>query len=74
MVFCKECVKVDYCSDLRKAATDSLDCHKYKDHDYNNSSRDDDCESVSEGAFGDPKGVFTETDRNTKFRDVESLV
>ena len=74
MVYCKECVRESYCSDMRKSHTGSLDCHKFKDSDYNDSSRDSDCDFVSEGAFGDSKGVFSQTDRNTKFRNVEDVV
>ena len=59
---------------MRKGRTGSLDCHKFKDHDYNNSSRDGDCDFVSEGTFGDSKSNFSESDRDIKFRDVECLV
>ena len=73
MVYCKECVSESFCSDMRKSPAGNLDCHKFKNSDHNNSSRDSDCDSVSEGAFGDAKGVFSQTDRNTKFRDVEAV-
>jgi hypothetical protein len=74
MVYCKECVKTNYCFDMRKRRAGSLDCHKFKDRDYNDSSRDGDCDSVAEGAFGDSKGIFSGLDRNIKFRNVEGLV
>ena len=74
MVYCNECVLTSYCFDMRKNGTDGLDCHKFKDRDYNSSSRDVDDDSVSTGSFGDAGSNFTESDRNKRFRDVECLV
>jgi len=72
MVYCKECVLTGHCSDLRKNATESIICHKFKDRSYNNSSSDADCDSVTEGFLGDAVDNSPESKRNKKFRDVES--
>lgn len=72
MVYCIECVLTNHCSDMRKNDMDSITCHKFKDRNYNNSSRDEDCDSVTEGGFGDSIDNAPESTRNKKFRDVES--
>ncbi|MFA5840041.1 MAG: hypothetical protein WC890_05225 [Candidatus Margulisiibacteriota bacterium] len=73
MVYCKACVNTTHCSDLRKSETDSIVCHKYKDRNYNVSSRNKDCDSLDVGAFGNPGDNFPDSDRNKMFRDVEDV-
>ena len=73
MVYCKECVRKCYCFDMRKD-TCGLDCHKYKDRDYNISSRDGDCDSIGQGAFDRPMSSFYELNRQVKFGDIEFIV
>ena len=74
MVYCAECVKSNYCIDMRKDRKDSIACNKYKDHDYNNSFRDGDCDSIQGGIFGGLRDCAYGSDGNRKFRDVENLV
>jgi hypothetical protein len=58
---------------MRKSSYDSIACYKFKDCDYNNCSHDSDCDSVSEGAFGNVRGVFFGLGKNNAFRDVERV-
>jgi predicted nuclease of predicted toxin-antitoxin system len=66
MIYCKECVNVSHCRDIKKNQKDSIVCHKYKDANYKVFSRDSDCDSICIGLFfGDLSGL------NRKARDTE---
>ena len=73
MIYCKECVKTTFCNDSRKSHSISVACHKYKDKNYKNYSRDRDCDSVTLGAFGAPGKTIEGNDRNRESRDVERI-
>ena len=73
MVYCKECVRSGRCFNSGKTLQDSIECHKYKDRNYNSCSSDGDCDAVSERTFGNLVGIFAGLDRNNIFRDVERV-
>lgn len=73
MVYCAECVRSNYCIDMRKNHEGSVACNKYKDVDYNHSFRDGDCDFVRLGIFSELWADLSESERDKKFGKVGSL-